>query len=454
MSRSHKILLLASLYLAQGLPYGFFTQALPVLLRDAGFSLKAISATSLLFLPWMLKFLWAPFVDHRGTRKQWLLPLQLAADIVALALSQLDLSRGYGLVLAAAFLFNAIAACQDIATDGLAVRILDTRERGLANGIQVGAYRVGMVLGGGLLLWVFAKTDWATMFVCMAGLLAFTVLPVLWLREPHCEDSEAGASAAQLALGWVRRLRVPGMLTFVALICFYKFGDSMVASLVGPFMRDAGLSKETIAVMKGTVGSMTSLAGATIGGWLAFRAGRRIALLACGLLQTASLLCYVAAAFGIGGVAMFWAGTVAEHLLGTMATVALFTLMMDASDPEHAGTDYTLLACAIVVTMGRQFTGAPRTRRPCADVPGGSYWRPVLAWSAASTPVRARAAAWSGGRLTVSRAGFSLGWPREAHARTQIPGCRGPRLSQARHSLSRHQSPAAVPLRRDHCGTG
>ena len=97
----------------------------------------------------------------------------------ALALSQVDLVRGFLVVLAAAFLFNVIAACQDVATDGLAVRILDTRERGLANGIQVGAYRIGMILGGGLLLWVFARTDWATMFACMAGLLALTVLPVL-----------------------------------------------------------------------------------------------------------------------------------------------------------------------------------------------------------------------------------------------------------------------------------
>jgi MFS family permease len=56
---------------------------------------------------------------------------------------------------------------------------------------------------------------------------------------------------------------------------------------------------------------------------------------------------------------MLWAGSVAEHLLGGMATVALFTLMMDASDPEHAGTDYTLLACAIVFAMGlANFTGA------------------------------------------------------------------------------------------------
>jgi predicted MFS family arabinose efflux permease len=84
-----------------------------------------------------------------------------------------------------------------------------------------------------------------------------------------------------------------------------------------------------------------------------------VTLLACGVLQSLSLLFYVAAALGHGGVAVLWCATVLEHLLGTMATVALFTLMMDASDPAHAGTDYTLLACAIVVAMGlANFSGA------------------------------------------------------------------------------------------------
>jgi MFS family permease len=359
LGRGYKITLLAALYVAQGLPYGFFTQALPVLLRDAGYSLKAISATSLLFLPWALKFLWAPFVDHRGTRKAWLLPLQLSAVATACALAFVEPGDGLLLLLAAAFLFNTIAACQDVATDGLAVRVLDTRERGLANGLQVGAYRLGMILGGGFLLWVFARTNWAVMFACMAALLALTVLPVLPLREPPRPDCGPSPRFAELARGWLARLRVPGMLPFVALVCFYKFGDSLVASLVGPFMRDFGLSKESIALMKGTVGSVTSLAGAALGGWLAFRIGRRATLLACGLLQSASLLFYLAVAAGFGGLGMMWAGTVAEHLLGSMATVALFTLMMDAADPSHAGTDYTLLACAVVVAMGlASFTGA------------------------------------------------------------------------------------------------
>jgi MFS family permease len=369
VTRGYKVSLLTALYLAQGLPYGFFTQALPVLLRDAGLSLKAISATSLLFLPWALKFLWAPFVDHRGTRRQWLLPLQAAGLLGALLLAATDIESGLAIVFAAAFAFNVIAACQDIATDGLAVRILDPRERGLANGIQVGAYRLGMVLGGGLLLWVFARSGWTTMFVCMAGILALTIVPVLALREPDREPSWVRLTGRQLAQGWIARLATPGFVAFMLLVCFYKFGDSMVATLVSPFLRDQGLTKETIALMKGTVGSVMGLAGAVAGGWFAFRAGRRKALLVCGLLQTASLLFYIAAAAGAGGIAMLWAGNVAEHLLGGMATVALFTLMMDASEPFHAGTDYTLLASAVVVTSGlANFTGAA-----IADVAGYAW---------------------------------------------------------------------------------
>src|SRR5687768_11375518 len=117
MSRSYKITLLIALYMAQGLPFGFFTLALPVLLRDAGFSLKAISALSLLALPWVLKFIWAPWLDHRGTRRGWLLSFQISSIIAALLLTQVDLDGNFMVLLVAAFAFNIIAASQDVITD-------------------------------------------------------------------------------------------------------------------------------------------------------------------------------------------------------------------------------------------------------------------------------------------------------------------------------------------------
>lgn len=357
-SRVRRIVLLVALYLAQGLPYGFFTQALPVLLREAGYSLKMISALSLLYLPWALKFLWAPYLDHTSTRKRWLLSLQISSVAGALLLTQLDLAQNFAVLLVAAFAFNIIAASQDAVTDGLTVRMLNTRELGLGNAIQVGGYRVGMILGAGLLLWIFAKTNWQIMFACMAGLLALTVLPVFGLVDA-ARDANV-RRPQRLHIGWVARLRLPGTLAFVFLIFCYRFGDAIVSSLLGPFLSDQGLTKETIALMKGTVGSATSLGGAVIGGWFVFRVGRRFALLASGLAQAAVFVLYIVAAMHIGGIELLWTVTILEGVVGTMATVALFTLMMDASDPEHAGTDYTLFASAVVMvgSLGSFLAGA------------------------------------------------------------------------------------------------
>ncbi|HEY8539809.1 MAG TPA: MFS transporter [Steroidobacteraceae bacterium] len=346
---SFKLVLLSALYAAQGLPYGFFTLALPVVLREAGLSLTAISALSLLYLPWSLKFLWAPYLDELRNRRAWLLALQTSGVIGALVLSQLNVDASYVPIIIGAFAFNLIAASQDVLTDGLAVRVLDARERGLGNGIQVGAYRLGMILGGGLLLWIFARTDWSTMFVCMAVLLSITIVPVFAYREPAHEERAARTPARELPFQWLQRLLVPGMLGFAGLIFCFRFGDAMVSTLLGPFMKDQQVSTETIALMKGTVGSATSLIGALLGGIFTFKVGRRAALLTTGLGQALSFVPYLISALGIGGVGLLWFATIVEGIVGTMATVALFTLMMDASDPEHAGTDYTVLASVYVL---------------------------------------------------------------------------------------------------------
>lgn len=356
-SRAHTLSLLTGLYAAQGLPYGFFSLALPALLREAGWSLTAIGMLQFLALPWALKFMWAPLVDHHGTRRAWLLGLQGAAVLMALLLAWLDLGAGSVLLFVAVFLFNLIAATQDVVTDGLAVRLLDARERGLANGIQVGAYRLGTVLGGGVLLWVFARSNWVVMFACMAALLALVSLPVWGFPEPvrvrpTLPSSPAGPGFWELALGWWHRAMAPGMRTLIVLVFCFRLGDQIASSLITPFLLDQGVGKATLALMKGAVGSGTSLLGAALGAWFMWRVGRRTALLASGVAQCAAFVLYGLAALGWGGMGLLWTATVMEGVLGTMATVALFALMMDAADPEHAGTDFTLLASVTVAVSG------------------------------------------------------------------------------------------------------
>ena len=188
MRTSGKLLLLGSLYLAQGLPYGFFTQALPVLLRDAGMSLPLIGLAHLLSIPWALKFLWAPLVDRVraprfGRRRAVIVPLQVASCATLAAVALASTPGALWALSIAVLLVNLFAATQDIATDALAVEMLEPDERGHGNGVQVGAYRVGMILGGGFVLWLFAASDWTTAFLAMAAMLLATTVPIFLYCE-------------------------------------------------------------------------------------------------------------------------------------------------------------------------------------------------------------------------------------------------------------------------------
>ena len=346
MKPAQKLGLLGALYLSQGLPYGFFTQALPVLLREQQMSLEAIGLTSLLAVPWALKFLWAPLVDRWGARRRWILGTQLAAALLAVVVAGLDPAAGLPLVLGCVLLTNLAAATQDIATDGLAVSMLSAEERGLGNGVQVAGYRLGMILGGGLLLVLFDVLGWAGTFLCMAVLIGLASLPMLSVPTLGAAPGRPEGSWREV-LGWIR---LPGRLRWVLALLLYKAGHHLAQGMLRPWLVDVGLSKTDIGLLLGTAGFTAGLVGALLGGLGVNLLGRRGALLAFGL----------ASAIGVGGYALsaasggagLWAAVLVEHLASGMATAALFTVMMDACRPAHGGSDYTLQASVVVLASG------------------------------------------------------------------------------------------------------
>ena len=336
-----KITLLAALYLCQGLPTGFFTVAVPVLLRERGASLTVIGASSVLALPWMAKFVWASRVDAIGTRRGWILGLQVATVGLMVAIATgLDERALYPLLLAV-FLTNLFAATQDIATDGLAVDLLGDDERGLGNAVQVAGYRAGMILGGGALLVLLDDLGWRAAFLAMAGILALCTVPVLLHQERrHTRPPSPGVFAF---------LRLPGVLPWLGVLGFFKLGEAMGTGMVKAWLVDIDLSKESIGWLLGVGGFGASLVGAMVGGSFVNRLGRRASLVLFGALQSLAVLGYGAAAWSGEGVQ---AAVLAEHFLSGMATTALFTVMMDACRPGEGGSDYTAQASVVVFAMG------------------------------------------------------------------------------------------------------
>ena len=192
-----KLFWVALLYFSEGFPLGVFYELFPVWFRQQGVDLRAIGAISLLGLAWTLKFLWAPAVDHYRGHRYWMATVDLAMGAVLLVFAFL---AGLGpWVWAAIALFTLLSATNDIAIDGYTIELLDRNELGLANGVRIGLYRVGMLASGAVLI----LSDWITWrgaFACAAAVLAACAIAVLFApRERPIERERQATLAAELA---------------------------------------------------------------------------------------------------------------------------------------------------------------------------------------------------------------------------------------------------------------
>jgi PAT family beta-lactamase induction signal transducer AmpG len=176
---SRKLFWVGLLYFAEGFPLGIFYEIFPVYFRQQGIELRQIGVLSLLGLAWTLKFLWAPAIDHYRHHRRWMAGVDVA---MGGAMLYFAVQAGFGpAVWLAIGVFTALSATNDIAIDGYTIEYLDRDELGLANGIRIGLYRVGM-LASGFVLMVSDWLGWHGAFVLAAGV--FFVLAAASLLAP------------------------------------------------------------------------------------------------------------------------------------------------------------------------------------------------------------------------------------------------------------------------------
>jgi len=348
-----RIALLLALYFAQGLPYGFQTTALPVYLRTQGVSLGAIGLLGALSLPWLLKALWAPWVDRYrrgrfGHYRSWILPLQAGLAVSALGAAFVP-AGDLWLLLSLVFVMNLLAATQDIAVDGLAVRMLGERELGRGNAVQVVGYKVGMLFGGGVLVWASAFLGWRGLFLLMAAALSLVFLATALFREPASEEAREPHSIAEILQLVLRAARAPGSKLVLLAVASYKFGEYLIGVMFKPFLVDSGYSMAQIGLWVGTYGMLASLAGSALGGELGRKWALVDALTVAALLRVGPLVaCWWLTRAPVSPVAVI-AVTCAEHFVGGLITTVMFALMMSRVDKRIGATHYTLLASVEVL---------------------------------------------------------------------------------------------------------
>lgn len=352
------LLPVALLYLAQGIPIGLAMDAMPTLLRHEGSTLHALSFLPLVGLPWVLKFLWAPWVDNHGhtrwgRRKSWIVPMQALVLGCMVLLAVLGLSPATAdWAVALLALASLCSATQDIATDGLAAEYFEGAMLARVNAIQVAGVMVGFFVGGAgtLILAGLADTRAALALMCLvplASLLAALSLPVMQRPEHAAAMAARSVSSKHSASLWNvvrRRPQAWSLLTLALLSAMTAVSGFGLAKL---YLHDAGWSLAAIGQLGMSTGMVTVVFGCGGGAWMVRRLGLWPAFcLGITMAMTGAGLWAFQASSGGMLVPLLWAWS--AGLLGALSTgitsVAMLTAGMQfARSGTQAGTDATAI---------------------------------------------------------------------------------------------------------------
>lgn len=336
-----------ALYVAQGIPLGLAMETLPTLLRQDGASLTGLAFLPLVGLPWIVKFLWAPFVDNHwsrriGKRRSWIIPMQASVFLCLTAVAILGIGDATTPIAIALFALASLAsATQDTATDGLGAENFEGAMLVRANAVQVGGTMIGFFIGGaGCLILAGMLGRQAALAAMALIVLSGLVLILLWREPAPAAQSTTRPEHASLS----RFVRRPGAVSVLAIALLTAVTASSVFGLSKLFLVDRGWALEAIGQIGMIGGVVTVVVGCGGGAWLVRRMGIARVLLLSLCLSSAGACLWIMQASAILPVERPIA--LAAILLGSVgsggASVAAMTLAMRfAARARQAGTDMT-----------------------------------------------------------------------------------------------------------------
>ncbi len=285
-----------TLYFAEGVPYVVVMTVSVIMYKRLGVSNTDIALyTSWLYLPWVIKPLWSPFVDLFRTKRFWIVLMQLVIGaLLALVALVLPGPRFFQYTLAVLWLMAFSSATHDIAADGFYMLALKEHQQAAFVGVRSTFYRFAMIAGQGLLV-VLAGTietrtggniavAWAATFTVLAvvfiGFFAYHTfsLPLPPGDKPSQQRDSKGVlrEFLQVFLLFFKRERIVATLAF---LFFYRFAEAQLVKLVSPFLLDLrdngglGLSTSDVGIVYGTFGIIALSLGGLLGGYMVSRKG-------------------------------------------------------------------------------------------------------------------------------------------------------------------------------------
>ncbi|MFV8351835.1 MFS transporter [Flavobacterium sp. XS2P14] len=349
---------------ASGLPYAIIISVSVLMYKNLGINNEDIGIyTSLLYLPWVIKPLWSPFIDLYSTKRKWFLSMQLLISLAFLLVGlTIPLSNFFVISLAVFWVAAFASASNDMASDGFYLLVLEKDQQSFFLGIRSTFYRLSMLTGNGLIVVIAGYLEqeygdkqqaWSyTMIV--VGLIMTVITIYNYFSTPKIEskivetktESVPSKSFGAVFATFFQKKQIGLVLAFILL---FRLGESQLLKMLTPFLIDPitaggmGLTTQDVGVIYGTFGVLALTIGGILGGIVISRDGLGKWMLPMILAMHLPIIGFILLShFHPGSVFYIYATVIAEQFGYGFGFAAFMMYLIYVADGESKTSHYSI----------------------------------------------------------------------------------------------------------------
>lgn len=375
-----------TLYFAEGIPYFIVNNISIIMFNNMGMSKGDMAMyTSLLYLPWVIKPLWSPFVDIIRTKRWWVMAMQILMSLAFAALaftlprpSHDIIAQGntpvslFTLTLVIFWITAFASATHDIAADGFYMLGLETKDQALFVGIRSTFYRLSSIFGQGVLVVIAGLLEknlgnipraWTiTMLICAILFAFITLWHTFRLPRPVDDSSRSIKTAKEIVMEFchtfVTFFQKKHVIIAMVFMLLYRLPEAFLVKMMNPFLLDSvsagglGLSTEAVGLVYGTVGVVALTIGGILGGIAAARWGLKRSLWPMAMSLTLPCLSFVfLAAFQSQNIWLISSCVALDQFGYGFGFTAYMLYLIYFSEGEYKTAHYSLCTAFMAMSM-------------------------------------------------------------------------------------------------------
>lgn len=389
--RAHPLLWVPTLYFAMGTPMIAVSVVAAIMYKNLGLSNAEIAAyTGAMYLPWVLKPLWAPFLELYRNKRFYVLAMELVMVVsFAAVAAAVRMPNFVSLTIALFWVSGFASATQDIAGDGVYITSTTEKEQSLYMAVQGAFWNLGRILVSGALISLTQvlfnrfsggraapvngvdpawQSAWMVVMALVAVILLASFVWHLFVLPPGARAPEAPSNVHEVVVTtidtWKSFFAKPRIWMMIAVVYFYRFGEGFIEKIGPLFLIEKraqgglGLDNMVLGNINGILGTLTYISGTLLGGVLVSKYGlkRVYLLLAFGLNVPHITYFYLSHALPTN---IPWVTVVilVEKFGYGLGTVGMMLYMMQEMSPGKYRTAHYAFATGIMA-LAMMTTGA------------------------------------------------------------------------------------------------